>query len=240
MTLNCLISKMRTAWFKPATWSYPGRDPILVPTDDDPNTHNRNSCHFVCNPASTNISFHTRQTSLKVAFSIRVFGYRIHSYPGEREEIDRRTNSRHTLFRRFRLTALPTRRPAMIPIRLKSFGSWSEKTMVKKGFRMAEPFFLTLSNSAVFVRKNERPFPNYHSSETVKRYRPFFRRRARTFRPFFVLMRFRNPWSRFLLRFDGCRYVIDTEQVSFQSFSYERTILWGQPASVKRNLPNMT
>ncbi len=108
--------------------------------------------------------------------------------------------------------------------------------MVKKGFRMAEPVFLTRSNSAVFVRKNERPFPNYHSSETVKRYRPFFRRRARTFRPFFVLMRFRNPWSRFLFKFEGCRNVIDTGEFSFQAFSYEPVILWGRPTGVKRKL----
>lgn len=100
----------------------------------------------------------------------------------------------------------------MIPILVNSDEPCLEKTMVKKWFRMTEPFFLTRSNSAVFVRKNERFFPNYHSSETVKRYRPFFRRRAKTFRPFLVLIRFRNPWSRFLFRFDGCRYVIDTEQ----------------------------
>lgn len=152
------------------------------------------------------------------------------------EERDPRINSRHILLSRFRRTALPTRRPAIIPNRLKPVGAGGETTMVKKGFRMAEPLFLTRSYSAVFVRKNERPLPNDYSSETVKRYRPFFRRRARIFRPFFVLMRFRKPWSRFLLRFEGCRYVIDTEHFSFQSFFHERCILWGRSACVKRNL----
>jgi hypothetical protein len=39
---------------------------------------------------------------------------------------------------------------------------------------------------------------------TVRRVRPLARRRAKTFRPFLVLMRFRNPCSRFFLRLDGC------------------------------------
>jgi hypothetical protein len=39
---------------------------------------------------------------------------------------------------------------------------------------------------------------------TVNRARPFARRRASTLRPFFVLMRFLNPCSRFRFRFDGC------------------------------------
>lgn len=49
--------------------------------------------------------------------------------------------------------------------------------------------------------------PAHH---TVNRARPLARRRARTRRPFFVLMRFRKPCSRFFLRFDGCRNVNDT------------------------------
>jgi len=47
------------------------------------------------------------------------------------------------------------------------------------------------------------------SAYTVKRARPFARRRAKTFRPFFVLIRLRNPCSRFFLRFDGCADVND-------------------------------
>lgn len=49
--------------------------------------------------------------------------------------------------------------------------------------------------------------PAHH---TVNRARPLARRRARTRRPFLVLMRFRKPCSRFFLRFDGCRNVNDT------------------------------
>ncbi len=45
---------------------------------------------------------------------------------------------------------------------------------------------------------------------TVNRARPLARRRARTRRPFFVLMRFRKPCSRFFFRLDGCRNVNDT------------------------------
>ena len=39
---------------------------------------------------------------------------------------------------------------------------------------------------------------------TVSRARPLARRRAITLRPFFVLIRFRNPCSRFRLSLDGC------------------------------------
>src|SRR5262249_21301498 len=39
---------------------------------------------------------------------------------------------------------------------------------------------------------------------TVNRARPLARRRAKTFRPFLVLIRLRKPCSRFFLRFEGC------------------------------------
>lgn len=39
---------------------------------------------------------------------------------------------------------------------------------------------------------------------TVSRARPLARRRAITLRPFFVLIRFRNPCSRFRFNFEGC------------------------------------
>src|SRR5215472_16548324 len=39
---------------------------------------------------------------------------------------------------------------------------------------------------------------------TVNRVRPLARRRAKTFRPFLVLIRLRKPCSRFFLRFEGC------------------------------------
>lgn len=45
------------------------------------------------------------------------------------------------------------------------------------------------------------------SSLTVRRCRPFFRRRASTFRPAFVFMRARKPWSRIRFRLLGFRYV---------------------------------
>jgi hypothetical protein len=38
----------------------------------------------------------------------------------------------------------------------------------------------------------------------VSRARPLARRRAMTLRPFFVLIRFRNPCSRFRFSFEGC------------------------------------
>ena len=40
--------------------------------------------------------------------------------------------------------------------------------------------------------------------QTVRRARPLALRRAITFRPFLVLMRFRNPCSRFFFKLDGC------------------------------------
>ena len=45
----------------------------------------------------------------------------------------------------------------------------------------------------------------------VRRWRPFARRRASTFRPFLVLIRLRKPCSRFLFRFDGRFNVTDIE-----------------------------
>ena len=46
-------------------------------------------------------------------------------------------------------------------------------------------------------------------NQTVRRARPLALRRAITFRPFLVLMRFRNPCSRLRLRFEGCLKVND-------------------------------
>src|SRR5262245_24496514 len=43
-----------------------------------------------------------------------------------------------------------------------------------------------------------------HPCYTVRRARPLARRRANTFRPFLVLIRLRNPCSRFFFRFEGC------------------------------------
>ncbi len=122
MSLNSLIGKMGTGWLEPATGPEPGRNPILVPADHDPNHAVRSSCHLASIPVPCNISIHTRFTSLKGASRIRVLGYRIHSNPGKREGLDPRTNSRQTLLSRFRRTALPARRPAIIPIRLDSMG----------------------------------------------------------------------------------------------------------------------
>ena len=110
---------------------------------------------------------------------------------------------------------------------------------VKNVFLNTEPVALTPSYSCFFLRKNENP-PLFYSSETVSRCRPFFRRRARTFLPFLVLIRFRNPWSRFLFKFDGFRYVSDMALFSFQPFSYELTILLVNSMRVKQNFLFLT
>ncbi len=73
----------------------------------------------------------------------------------------------------------------------------------------------------------------HHSSETVSFTLPFFRRRARTFRPFFVLIRFRNPWSRFLFKLEGFRDVNDMIHFSFLAFFHRLTILWVNGIRVK-------
>lgn len=86
-----------------------------------------------------------------------------------------------------------------------------------------------------FKKKRGPSLTQFYSSETVSRCRPFFRRRARTFLPFLVLIRLRNPWSRFLFKFDGFRYVSDMALFSFQPFSYERVILWVNRMRVKQN-----
>lgn len=100
---------------------------------------------------------------------------------------------------------------------------------------MTEPAALTPSYSCFFFRKNGGPsLTPFYSSETVSLALPFFRRRARTFRPFLVLIRLRNPWSRFLFKFEGFRDVNDMMQFSFRPFSYELTILWVKQIRVKR------
>ncbi len=100
---------------------------------------------------------------------------------------------------------------------------------------MTEPVAFTPSYSCFFFRKNEAPsLTQFYSSETVSLTLPFFRRRARTFRPFLVLIRLRNPWSRFLFKFEGFRDVNDMIQFSFRPFSYELTILWVKRMIVKR------
>ena len=70
---------------------------------------------------------------------------------------------------------------------------------------------------------------------TVRRARPLARRRAKTFRPFLVLMRFRNPCSRLRLRLDGCLKVNDialslsTDRPSEESSLYG----WGGRVSMQ-------
>lgn len=68
----------------------------------------------------------------------------------------------------------------------------------------------TLARRPNMVGKRARTGVLRPAHHTVNRARPLARRRARTRRPFFVLMRFRKPCSRFFLRFDGCRNVNDT------------------------------
>lgn len=46
-------------------------------------------------------------------------------------------------------------------------------------------------------------------TQIVSRARPLARLRANTFRPPFVLIRFLNPWSLFLFKFDGSLKVVD-------------------------------
>ena len=102
-------------------------------------------------------------------------------------ECDSLTSSRKIRFSRFLVTAFPARRPTTIPIR---DGSWMGTRLtrrVKNGLRTTDPLTFTPSYSYFFFKKNGKPSP--YSSETVKRCRPFFRRRARTFLPFLVLMR---------------------------------------------------
>jgi hypothetical protein len=145
------------------------------------------------------------------------------------------TSSRVIRFNLFLVTAFPTLRPTTTPTRgHSSLGTWLW-TIVKNGFLATEPVALTPSYSCFFFKKNGGPsLTHFYSSETVSLALPFFRRRARTFRPFLVLIRFRNPWSRFLFKFEGFRDVNDMVRFSFRPFSYELTILWVNGMRVKR------
>lgn len=93
--------------------------------------------------------------------------------------------------------------------------------MVKRDVWHRRPSFLTRSISALCRRKRRRDVERPGISGirpkddryTAKRARPFARRRARTFRPFLVLMRLRNPWSLFRFRFEGCLNVADMKRL---------------------------
>ncbi len=95
--------------------------------------------------------------------------------------------------------------------------------MVKNDVRRRRPNFFTRSISALCRRKRrrdeERPgisgIRPKDDRYTAKRARPFARRRARTFRPFLVLMRLRNPWSLFRFRFEGCLNVADMQRLQY-------------------------
>jgi hypothetical protein len=65
--------------------------------------------------------------------------------------------------------------------------------------------------------------PAARRGHTVSRTRPFALRRARTFRPCLVLIRLRNPWSRFRFSFDGCLYVNDMSPLPPDERSQEKT-----------------
>ena len=145
------------------------------------------------------------------------------------------TSSRVIRFNLFLVTAFPTLRPTTTPTRgHSSLGTWLW-TIVKNGFLATEPVAFTSSYSCFFFKKNGGPsLTHCYSSETVSLVLPFFRRRARTFLPFLVLIRFRNPWSRFLFKFEGFRDVNDMVRFSFRPFSYELSILWVNGMRVKR------
>lgn len=169
-------------------------------------------------------------------------------------------NSRNRRLARFRRTALPNRRPTIIPTRADS--PWTRQTKrLKNAVESRRPCCLTNSISRLLRKKSPLSPPSCaidvilgtHSSTrvrrrspataadsngspclgkpnggqaasgtsmraeqdayTVKRARPLARRRAKTFRPFLVLIRLRNPCSRFFLRFDGCWDVKDMQSL---------------------------
>ena len=59
----------------------------------------------------------------------------------------------------------------------------------------------------VTISRRSRHTPDI--PQTVSLARPLALRRAKIFRPCFVLIRFRKPWSLFLFKFDGCLNVKD-------------------------------
>lgn len=62
----------------------------------------------------------------------------------------------------------------------------------------------------IALRHYSNPAPErIRHYQTARRARPFALRRAKTFRPFFVLIRLRNPCSRFRFNLEGCWNVKD-------------------------------
>ena len=121
-----------------------------------------------------------------------------------------RANSRKTRLARLRTTAVPSRFPTMIPIRVWGQDE-AQETRLKYGVCWRRPDRLVCSISAVTRRKSVRSavgrrmpprlVPRRH---TVKRARPLARRRAKTLRPSFVFMRRRNPWVFLRFSLEGC------------------------------------
>lgn len=108
----------------------------------------------------------------------------------------RRKSSRMSRFARLRRTADPSFRVAAIPSRARGWSDAPTNRVIKRP-RRRPPASYTRRNSRRFRRRSGRPnrWPagTYPSSDTVRRFRPFARRRLSTSRPFFVRIRTRNP-----------------------------------------------
>ena len=67
-------------------------------------------------------------------------------------------------------------------------------------------------------------------TQIVSRTRPLARLRANTFRPPFVLIRFLNPWSLFLFKFDGSLKVVDIATLLHLNPAYKAQHYMSRPS----------
>ena len=118
--------------------------------------------------------------------------------PAGRDLLSRKI-SRTSRFARLRHAAPPRRRVAIIPRRLTSRSFANEKIVAYRPL-VRTPCLCTRRNSGRRRIRSRRVRPLFNVNclfirfyETARRFRPFARRLCRIRRPFFVLIRFKNP-----------------------------------------------
>jgi hypothetical protein len=100
-------------------------------------------------------------------------------------------------------------------------GDQVEERGLKPAAVLFDPFdFGTAPQEEVTISRRSRHTPDI--PHTVSLARPLARRLAKIFRPDFVLIRFRNPWSLFLFKFDGCLKVKDIGMLLPHNSIHER------------------
>lgn len=106
-------------------------------------------------------------------------------------------------------------------------GDQVEERSLKPAAVLFDPFDLgSAPQEEVTISRRSRHPPDI--PQTVSLARPLALRRAKTFRPCFVLIRFRKPWSLFLFKFEGCLNVKDIVKPLPHSSFHESRSLYGR------------